>query len=187
MFVYQQREKLLDIKDLAAITVIGAIGPNWLARFEQEDSPFLVGNLAILPYVVESSKTDDGFAQGAVRVSVSGAIYEEDLETLASMFDTVYAYYQMPLQNQVIEELLAGPGGRPVQFNVSGLIHQLRRAGADKKRIEKAAGVDSATVDSWISGNAEITIDQLHALINAWPLLPWEYLLMHYEDSQEQD
>ena len=179
MYVYQQRDALLNIQNLTAVTITGSLSEDTLGRIERDPGSWQFGGHILEPVLIESTE-DSGRALGAVRINLEGNLYDEDLTAWDGLFDVVCGYYQMPLRDGTIRALF-GAGEAPV-YRAVDVIHLLRRTGANDRIIAQSAGVDAAGIDDWEDGNVPLDVQSLGKLEKAWPLLPWELIVSCLQD-----
>lgn len=181
MFVFQQRQLLLDIPDLSAVTVLGSFRPDAVEKFKSEEGPYKLGNFRFEVHLTPTTLEGDR-EEGAILLHLDGSIYESDLEEIEDLFDLIYAYYQLPLRDEVIDALFELPD-TSFQISMERFIHIMKRAGANKTMIAKAAGVDPITIDSWVAGDCSLDLSELSKLEKAFPLLPWDLIVFCYNNN----
>lgn len=181
MYIYQQRDTLLNLQNLTAITITGRFAVKTVNRIEAEPGTWQMEGMILTPRLVQGDFAE-GKCLGAVRVNLEGSIFEETLSMLDSLFDEIYGYYQLLLQNQMVDALL-DTSAAPVSFDVEEILKMLRRTGDSDRLIENQLGITSATVDDWEDGNVALDAASLAGMVNGWPLMPWDYLIGHFHNN----
>lgn len=169
---------MINEKNIKGFTIIGKPKLELIENyFSQKDLVEFLKNKSIGCNIYELDRTDIGIyfptlgpkqCVDVCSISVSRLVEEDEYKHILDLFDDIYDYYQVNVPSRIINKVVGLYENEPLTFNDMIMLipdNQSEVARKIKKSRQLIADVKSE--------KSKLTINNLSALMNEYPLLPW--------------
>lgn len=183
--------KMIEEGNIKSFTILGVPKQNLVETyFKRKDLiKFLEAKNIKCNILDEFDRTDIGiyFPQlgkkqyaDACSITVSRTVGKEEFKNIINLFDEVLSYYPVDVPPRIINKIIGLYKDEPLTFN-----DMLLMTRDSQSEVARKIGKSRQLITDIKSGKSKLTVENLSALMRAYPLLPWNEFIETMEPTND--